>query len=245
MLHYEVRVGGGPYVAGEENALFESIQGCAPVPRKDQPAGILSSTCGLFYKPTFISNAETFANIPHIIEQGAKIFKDGKHASLLSVTGDVPKPMIMECILNEYNIKDLISETKAEDIVAAEVGGCTEPLIFKRSFRNRLGFEENVLNAVGSVVLFNSGCNFSNIYRHKLKFMAEESCKQCVPCRDGSELFYRAYEELRTTGKTRYNMRTLNIAADSARRTSMCAHGKSLQALFKSARDYIISRKVY
>ena len=114
-------------------------------------------------------------------------------------------------------------------------------------FRSRLSYGDNVLNAIGSVVLFDSKCDLSEIYSSKLRFMADESCKQCVPCRDGSEILYKAFEELRTKGKTAYSMAALNILSESAYRSSICRHGKSLDALFKAACNHIKglkSRKV-
>lgn len=177
-LKYEIRVGGGPYVAGEENAQFESIEGAAPLPRKDRPASIFPTIEGLFHKPTVINNVETFFAVPHIISQGAGTFGEGKMPKLLSVTGDVENPILIESNLNNYTLNNLLQEIKAKDIMAAEIGGCTEPIIFGSKFDTVFGFGKNTLNAVGSVVLFNSNCDLGKIYENKLKFMADESCKQ-------------------------------------------------------------------
>jgi len=237
-LHYEVRLGGGPYVAGEENAQFESIMGGAPLPRKDRPATVFPTVQGLFHKPTVINNVETFWSVPHIIQRGAKSFAPRGLPKLLSITGDIETPMLLESVLDGYSLSNLIDEIKAKDIVAAEVGGCTEPIIFQNKFNTKFGFGWNVLNAVGSVVLFNSARDLSEIYGNKLHFMAEESCKQCVPCRDGSKLFYAAFKDLQN-GKKRYNMNYLKTAAESAGCSSICAHGKALPNLFNAACDYV------
>ena len=238
-LNYEIRLGGGPYVAGEENAQFESIQGGAPLPRKDRPASVFPTVQGLFQKPTVINNVETFWSVPHIIQQGAKSFAPRGLPKLLSVTGDVKKPILLESALDGYSLNDLISEIKAKNIVAAEVGGCTEPIIFQDQFKTKFGFGSGVLNAVGSVVLFDSSRDISEIYENKLHFMADESCKQCVPCRDGSKLFYRAFHELKCNGKTKYNMNYLKTAAESAGCSSICAHGKALPSLFNAACNHV------
>ncbi len=241
-LKYEVRLGGGPYVAGEENAQFESIQGMAPLPRKDRPASVFPTVQGLFYKPTVINNVETFMTVPHIVQEGGKSFAAHGLPKLLSITGDIQKPILLECVLDGFNLNDLISEINAKDIVAAEVGGTTEPIVFQNQFNTKLGFGWSVLNAVGSVVLFNSTRDISEIYANKLHFMAEESCKQCVPCRDGSRLFERAFREL-ATGKSKYNMNYLKTAAESAGCSSICAHGKALPYLFNAACDYAKTQK--
>ena len=242
-VKYEIRLGGGPYVAGEENALFESIQGAAPIPRRHRLPSTFPTDHGLFDKPTIINNVETFLTIPHIIIEGADAFGPGKIPKLLSVTGDVSIPMMMESSLKNYTLNQLLNEIHTRDIVAAEVGGSTEPIIFRNKFDQVFGFGPDKLNAVGSVVLFNSSCDFSEIYENKLKFMADESCKQCVPCRDGSRLFHRIFKELKDTGRTSYNLHTLDIAAESTAKSSICAHGKAVGTLFQSARDYVMARK--
>jgi NADH-quinone oxidoreductase subunit G/[NiFe] hydrogenase diaphorase moiety small subunit/NADP-reducing hydrogenase subunit HndD len=237
-LTYEVRLGGGPYVAGEENAQFESIMGHAPLPRKDRPLSVFPTVQGLFQKPTVINNVETFWSIPHIIEQGASSFSSNGLPKLLSVTGDINRPVLLESGLKGYSLNDLIAEIHAENITAAEVGGCTEPIIFQDKFSKRFGFGQGVLNAVGSCVLFNSQRDIADIYLNKLNFMAEESCKQCVPCRDGSAMFSEVYHQL-LTGNKRVNLKSVLAAAESTGMTSICAHGKALQPLVTEAYNYI------
>ena len=180
--------------------------------------------------------------IPHIICKGAETVAE-KFPKLLSVTGDIDVPTIIESNLKNYNLNQLLNEIHCPDIIAAEVGGSTEPLVFRDNFDIPFGFGKGTLNAVGSVVLFNSACDFSEIYESKLRFMADESCKQCVPCRDGSKLFHRVYKELKETGRTKQNMHVLNIASESVAMSSICAHGKAVGTLFKSACDYVKSRK--
>ena len=242
-LHYEVRLGGGPYVAGEENAQFESIMGHAPLPRKDRPLSVFPTVAGLFHKPTVINNVETFWSVPHIIEQGAKSFAAQGLPKLLSVTGDVKKPILLEASLHNYTLQNLIDEIGAQDIFAAEVGGCTEPIIFKEAFGKKFGFGQGVLNAVGSCVLFDSKRDIAEIYENKLHFMAEESCKQCVPCREGSMMFLEGFHKM-MSGKSKINKQSILAAAESAGQTSICAHGKALQPLITEAYNYIQNHPV-
>lgn len=241
-LKYEIRLGGGPYVAGEENAQFESIQGFAPLPRKDRPSNVFPTVAGLFQKPTVINNVETFWAVPHILEQGRKKIIANGLPKLLSVTGDVEKPVLIESSLQNYTLQNLLDTIKAKDIVAAEIGGCTEPIIFKEKFNTKFGFGQGVLNAVGSVVLFNSTRDVLDLYESKLHFMAEESCKQCVPCRDGSKLFHESFHNLRHNLKS-MNEKSLLAAAESTGATSICAHGKALNPLFKEAYDYVLKHR--
>lgn len=65
-----MRLGGGPYVAGEETALFESIEGKGARPRPDRNQ--FATQCGLYNKPTVINNVETFISIPMIMNMGSE-----------------------------------------------------------------------------------------------------------------------------------------------------------------------------
>ncbi len=76
----ELRIGAGAYIAGEETALFESIEGGRPEPRNKPPFPV---EVGLFGKPTLVNNVETLANVPLILHDGgatyATIGTDGIH----------------------------------------------------------------------------------------------------------------------------------------------------------------------
>ena len=60
------------YVAGEETAALEAIEGKAAKPRKKPP---YPGESGLFGKPTTVNNVETLANVPGIIANGAPWFR--------------------------------------------------------------------------------------------------------------------------------------------------------------------------
>lgn len=110
--------------------------------------------------------------------------KWGKHAGktgekgvkLFGITGDAPHPMIIESPIGTP-LNQLIEESKAENIVAAEVGGSTERILLKEELTKPLGFKPGqTANGVGSIVLFNQTRNLKHIYEQKMEFMAEESC---------------------------------------------------------------------
>lgn len=65
----QINRGAGAYVCGEETAIIASLEGRVgePVIRPPYPAQE-----GLWGRPTVINNVETWANIPHIVDQGAK-----------------------------------------------------------------------------------------------------------------------------------------------------------------------------
>ena len=67
----EMRLGAGAFVCGEETALINSIMGERGEPRPRPP---FPADEGLWGRPTFLSNVETYANIPTIIRKGPEWF---------------------------------------------------------------------------------------------------------------------------------------------------------------------------
>ena len=92
-----------------------------------------------------LSTTLKLSGSPHIIEQGAKSYALNGLPKLLSVTGDVKKPILLEASLHNYTFQNLIDEIGAQDIFAAEVGGCTEPIIFKGNSERNLDLDKECL----------------------------------------------------------------------------------------------------
>lgn len=151
--------------------------------------------------------------------------------------GDIEKPYFIEYPVGT-NLKTILNEIKVDDIKYAEVGGATEILVPKNKFDTPIGFGRGRLNGVGSIVLLNSTRDLMKIYSEKLEFMEEESCKQCVPCRDGSTIMKCSIKDI-LKGKcpTKDKDQCYKLIADAAEATSICAHGKALGSLYRAILD--------
>ena len=66
----EIRMGSGAFVCGEETALMRSVEGKRGEPRPRPP---FPAVKGLWEKPSLLNNVETYANIPVIIQKGARL----------------------------------------------------------------------------------------------------------------------------------------------------------------------------
>ena len=71
-LDLQIFEGHGSYVAGEETAMLESMQGRPAMPRQKPP--FYPTDFGLYGKPTLVNNVETLCNIPRILLKGAAWF---------------------------------------------------------------------------------------------------------------------------------------------------------------------------
>src|SRR5258706_10382223 len=72
-LDIEVIAAPHNYVAGEDTAVLEVIEGRKPLPRQKPPFPV---TVGLFGKPTSVNNVETLANVAPILLKGAAWYRN-------------------------------------------------------------------------------------------------------------------------------------------------------------------------
>jgi len=97
-LEFEVVPAPHNYVAGEDTAVLEVIEGKKPLPRQKPPFPV---TVGLFGKPTSVNNVETLANVAPIILKGADWYRkfgtaESPGTMIFSLNDDVRRPGIYE-----------------------------------------------------------------------------------------------------------------------------------------------------
>eukprot|EP00756_Hemistasia_phaeocysticola_P010098 Hpha_TRINITY_DN14992_c0_g1::TRINITY_DN14992_c0_g1_i1::g.144898::m.144898 len=250
-LTFKVILGGGPYVCGEETALFESCEGRAPQARCHRTT--FTTEHGLFGKPTAVNNVETLTWIPSILYHGGKNFKDlgvrGEDGlKLFSVSGHVAAPAVAEMPMGS-TLAEILSavcpEVPHDDIAGIEVGGICEKLqvLQDTSVLDQplsLTGKPGTLPGAGSIVVFRRSFGFdkARVYQAKAKFANKESCQLCTPCRDGTGLFRRHVKQVVTKprsvyGKFRQEQIELYTAME---KLSNCGHGK---AVGKMARELV------
>ena len=86
------------YVAGEDTAVLEVIEGKKPWPRQKPPFPV---TVGLFGKPTAVNNVETLANVAPIVLKGADWYRkfgtaESAGTMIFSLNDDVNRPGVYE-----------------------------------------------------------------------------------------------------------------------------------------------------
>jgi NADH-quinone oxidoreductase subunit F len=194
----ELVPGPDEYLFGEEKALLEVIEGNLPLPRIVPPW-----MEGLFRKPdspnpTVVNNAETLANVPHIIRGGAEWFRtmgteDSPGTMLFTLTGDVRHPGVYELPLG-LSLRDLVyglggGPPEGRELKAV-FPGASSTVISPEQLDTPLGFDPmravgTALGSGGFVVYDDSAC----IVRATLsfsRFLYVESCAQCPACKHGT-----------------------------------------------------------
>jgi NADH-quinone oxidoreductase subunit F len=187
----------GSYVAGEETALLEVIEGRVAAPRQKPP--YYPAVHGLFGKPTAVNNAETISNIPHIIREGAEWFRTigtatSPGALIFTLTGDVNRPGLYELPLGT-SLRELIEVygdgvKDGRRLKAVFPGGPSNTIIPADQIDVALDFDS--LKAIGSglgtgavIVMSEDVCMVRSAIEYA-RFFSRESCGQCPPCKLGT-----------------------------------------------------------
>ena len=194
-FRFQVVTGAGSYVCGEETALLSSIEGLRPEVRVRPPYPAQS---GLWGKPTLLSNVETFANIPWILERGGAAFANigtemSKGTKLISLDSQFTRPGLYEVDFG-HPFADLIFHAAggfSTEVKALQVGG---PLgaIVPLSAVDDLSLDFESFQQAGfalchaGIIAIPESYPMIDLMRHLFDYMAEESCGKCTPCRLGT-----------------------------------------------------------
>ncbi|MFI5305384.1 MAG: NADH-quinone oxidoreductase subunit F [Nitrospiria bacterium] len=184
------------YVAGEETAMLEVIEGRRPAPRQKPPFYPVHN--GLFGKPTLVNNVETLSNVPHILRRGSEWYKqiglpDSTGTALFSLTGDVNQPGVYELPMGT-SLKKLIEVygkgvTDGRRIKGILPGGPSCGMIAGDDIEISLDYESlkkrGTAFGTGAVIVFDETACMVNAGLHISEFFSEESCGQCPPCKMG------------------------------------------------------------
>jgi NADH:ubiquinone oxidoreductase subunit F (NADH-binding) len=191
---------GGPdeYLFGEEKALLEVIEGNDPLPRIVPPwmEGLFRTPGSP--NPTAVNNAETLANVPHILREGAEWFRsfgteDSPGTMLFTLCGDVGHPGVYELPMG-FSLREIIFGVGGGPPEGRELKavfpGASSTVISPEQLDTPLTFDAmkavgTGLGAGGFVVYDDSAC----IVRATLafsRFLYVESCAQCPACKHGT-----------------------------------------------------------
>ena len=231
----QVSRGGGSFVCGEETALMASIEGKRGEPRPRPPFPAIK---GLWRKPTILNNVETWANVPLIINRGADWFasigtEKSKGTKVFSLVGKIRNTGLVEVpmgiTLREiiYDIGGGIPDGKKFKAVqtGGPSGGCIpESLLDLPVDYDRLAEVGSIMGSGGMIVMDEKTC-VVDVARYFTKFMSEESCGQCTPCREGIDRMHEILANI-TEGRGREeDLELLDELAEVIKETSLCALG--------------------
>lgn len=191
-----LRRGAGAYICGEESALIESLEGKPGKPRHRPP---YVSECGLFGRPTLVSNVETVYWIPLIHQRGADWFaSQGRHGRRglrsFSVSGRVKNPGVHLAPAG-ITLRELIDEfcggmLDGHGLLAYLPGGASGGILPASKADIPLDFDSLQPHGcfIGSaaIIVLSDQDDLAMVARNLMHFFKDESCGQCTPCRVGT-----------------------------------------------------------
>ncbi len=212
-LSINIVEGPDDYLLGEEKALLEVIEGRDPLPRVLPPyeLGLFASESPIGWEsgsrpvsgiasesnPTVVNNAETLAAAAHIMANGADWFRSmgtaGSPGTLIaSVIGDVRRPGVHEVEMGTpfAELVALCGGALPGRSLKAAFSGVSNPVLTADAFDTPLTYEDfaaagSGLGAAGFVV-YDDTVNMASVALAMSAFLANESCGQCPPCKQGS-----------------------------------------------------------
>jgi len=226
-IDIQVFEGAGAYVCGEESALMNSIEGQRGESRYKPP---YPAARGLWNMPTIINNVETLMNVPHIISNGAAWFSAmgagrSKGTKVFSVSGDVGRPGVYELEMGSPLKQLVVDLAGAGEIKAMQVGGATGNIIPGYMIDSALSHETFL--GSGAIVVFNSTRDIIDIVYSDMRFLNEESCGKCTPCREGTEVMLEILGRLQQGDGRERDINTLDELARVMAAASLCGLGQA------------------
>ncbi len=191
----EIRRGAGAYIAGEETALINSLEGKRAEPRNKPP---FPAQSGLFGKPTAVNNVETLLSVLEILRVGGPAFASvGTEAStgtrLFCLSGCVAVPGLYEYDFG-VTLRDVIDGAGGvaggRPLQAVLLGGAAGVFVGPDALDMPLTFEgvraAGATLGSGVVLVLDDSVSVPPLLRRITRFFRDESCGQCVPCRVGT-----------------------------------------------------------
>ncbi|HEX4205010.1 MAG TPA: NADH-ubiquinone oxidoreductase-F iron-sulfur binding region domain-containing protein [Ktedonobacteraceae bacterium] len=237
------------FMGGEETVQIALIKGRRGMPEQRPP---FPAQYGLWDKPTTINNVETLANVPVIIRQGVGAFAKAGTSStggtkIVTVYDAVPdsEPRVVEVpfgttlsdILIEAGVKRTANDMRAIVVGGAEGGALPASLL-------NTPFDFDPIEEVGAIV----GSSIIELLpvdtcmvawaMERSRYLSQESCGKCVPCRLGVKRITGILEGVTSDLGVNGDLDVLDEFAAYVPNGSLCGFGVQATNPLKTARRY-------
>lgn len=233
----ELRLGAGAFVCGEETALLTSIEGKRgePHPRPPFPA-----VKGLYKKPTILNNAETYANVAKIINNGAKWYSSigtekSKGTKVFALGGKINHTGLVEVPMGT-TLREIIYDIGAgipngKKFKAAQTGGPSGGCIPKEHLDIKIDYDNlieigSMMGSGGLIVMDEDTC-MVDIAKFFLEFTVDESCGKCTPCRVGTKRLLEILNKITNGQATMEDLNKMEELCYYIRDNSLCGLGQT------------------
>ncbi len=233
-----IKRGAGAFVCGEETSLIGSIEGRPPEPRQRPP---FPAVAGLWGKPTNINNVETWANVPNIINRGARWFagigtEKSKGTKVFSLVGKINNTGLVEVPMG-ITIREIVfgiggGIPGGKKFKALQTGGPSGGCIPASLLDLPVDYEKlteagSIMGSGGLIVMDEDTC-VVDLAKYFLEFTHDESCGKCSSCRDGSTALLEMLERICAGEGKEEDLDLLGEISSAVKDASMCGLGQTL-----------------
>jgi NADH:ubiquinone oxidoreductase subunit F (NADH-binding) len=240
-VHVRTRLGSGAYIAGEEMALLESLEGKQAMPRTKPP---FPTVIGYLSRPTVLNNAETLSNIPHIINNGGAWFagigtERSTGTKLVTMQGRTARSGVVEVEMG-MTLHDLVFNVyggmqAGYEFAGLQTGGVSAGPVTREMLKNYL-VDFDSLRPVGGMlgsggyVLFDHTVDPVEFALYLTEFSRWESCGKCTPCRLGCPALVEILQRI-VNGQGRHgDLDLIERHSQAMIELSLCGLGKAAPA---------------
>lgn len=245
-----IHTGAGRYICGEETALINSLEGKRPIPRSKPP---FPGNFGLWGKPTCVNNVETIANIPAIILNGVKWYKNISKSKndfgtkMVGFSGKVKNPGVWEVPFG-ITFREIFEEYAGGmknnfQLKAWLPGGAGTAFLLESHLDLKIEFD-TIMNAgsrLGTAlsIAIDNEINIVSLLLNLEIFFARESCGWCTPCREGLPWIVKILKSIKEKKGFPGDIELLEEHCENLRLgRTFCAHAPGAVEPLKSAIKY-------
>ena len=232
----EVSLTGDSYVAGEETALMEAIEGKRSMPRFKPPFPAVS---GLWGKPSNINNVKTLAYVPYIINKGFNEYKKigtktSSGTAIVCLSGHIARPGMYEVEMG-MTINDVLEKigggsSTNKEIKLLQTGGPLGGVLGKEGFDVEIDFDamskSGAILGSGGIIVGDDSTDVVDLIRNLVAFNQFESCGKCFPCRLGNTHMLDILNRICNSMPNENDLEIIAKIGTSMKTGSLCGHGQ-------------------
>ena len=232
----EVALTGDSYVAGEETAMMEAIEGKRATPRFKPP---FPAQSGLWGKPTNINNVKTLSYVSWILEHGTESFKaigteKSSGTAILCLSGHIKRPGLYEVPMG-VTIRQVIMDLgggapNGRPVKLLQTGGPLGGVMGEEVFDTRIDFDAmskaGAILGSGGIIVGDDTVDVLDLTRNLVAFNQFESCGKCFPCRLGNTHMLDVLSRMCSLTTREGDLELLQRVGNNMKAGSLCGHGQ-------------------
>lgn len=240
-IHVRTRLGSGAYIAGEEMALIESLEGKQAMPRTKPP---FPTVIGYLNQPTVLNNAETLSNIPFIVKNGGARFamlgtESSAGTKLVTMQGPTKRTGLVEVEMG-MTLHDLVFDVyggmrDGKVFKGLQTGGVSAGPVTRDMLADYLVDFDSLkpvdgMLGSGGFVLFDESVSPVEFALYLTEFSRYESCGKCSPCRLGCPALVEILQRIVNGQGRPGDLELIERHSQAMIRLSLCGLGKAAPA---------------